>query len=779
MRLSGNFIFRALLALTAICLFTTSVNAKEYIAAKKLYLYANQKFEPQSAEMKYAISGNVCNQPVYVGCTSLFMSESWDPASSQWTWLAIVSYTRKYPVPQYPPDTPDQQIQTKVWSLISYSCPTSGGWSLELTSTLPVRCSRATDQDPDCEICKRNRPPQAAPPIVGNPIFPSTLMKQEVEIDYANAKGTLSFIRTYRSNEGKWSNNYQLAVLDLNTPSSGAPPDGACVLNSASFPGGAYCHPYTAVGNANDVAVRRGGKSMRYFSSSANFGGALDDQDRLTKLTDSNGVTIGWSVKNGSTEATEIYGTDGRIQSSKSRQGLITSYVYSDLSTPPEIAPAPGILLKVIDHYGDALSFSYNSNAHSMTMTTPAGEAYLYLYDGLGNITSVTYPDGHTRTYLYNEADKMGGIRSPLTLTGIVDENGSRYATFRYNSSLEAISTEHANGVEKYQLNLAYSTQTTVTDPLGTVRQYNFASKALGKKRYTGLTQPAPGGTGSVSSSISYDANVNVSSITDLAGTRTTYAYDLSRNLETSRVEAEGTALARTITTEWHPSWNLPTRIAEPKRRSVYTYDDNGNLLTKSIQATTDATGAAAFSAVLSGTARVWTYTYNERGQMLSVKGPRTDVNDVTTYAYDDKGNLSSVTNAAGHVTTFSNYDADGKIGRITDPNGLVTDFSYTARGWLASRTVGSESTTYTYDNVGQMTQVTMPDGATVSYTYDPAHRLTGISDNLGNSIAYTLDNMGNRTLETVNDSSGILARKISRIYDALNNVKQQTGGVQ
>jgi YD repeat-containing protein len=35
---------------------------------------------------------------------------------------------------------------------------------------------------------------------------------------------------------------------------------------------------------------------------------------------------------------------------------------------------------------------------------------------------------------------------------------------------------------------------------------------------------------------------------------------------------------------------------------------------------------------------------------------------------------------------------------------------------------------------------VTQPDGSHVDYGYDDAHRLTSVSDSLGNRIDYTLD---------------------------------------
>ena len=61
-------------------------------------------------------------------------------------------------------------------------------------------------------------------------------------------------------------------------------------------------------------------------------------------------------------------------------------------------------------------------------------------------------------------------------------------------------------------------------------------------------------------------------------------------------------------------------------------------------------------------------------------------------------------------------------------------------------------------------------------YGYDAAYRITTIQDGLGNSVRYTLDAMGNRTGETVNDPSGAVVRRVVRAYDPLNRLLQITG---
>jgi len=144
-------------------------------------------------------------------------------------------------------------------------------------------------------------------------------------------------------------------------------------------------------------------------------------------------------------------------------------------------------------------------------------------------------------------------------------------------------------------------------------------------------------------------------------------------------------------------------------------------------------------------------------------------------------GDLQTVTNAAGHVTQFTLYDGAGRVKQMVDLNGVVTDTVYTPRGWASSVAVTApggtaRTTSYTYDNAGQLTGATLPDGSTLGYSYDAAHRLTGVTDAKGNTVTYTLDNMGNKVGEQVKDPSGNLQRNITRVYDALNRVQQVTG---
>jgi YD repeat-containing protein len=667
---------------------------------------------------------------------------------------ACISTTGVYVIPAYGRgDTSCPSGQS--YNFATYGCEIPPDPSCKPEANKSTSCLYDPSTAP--VVKKEGVPPYCS---VGNPIDHGTGNKLQSESDYRGAGSVgLGLQRSYNglsSRNGRygarWNSNYERMVMTNTYP--------------------------------NHAGVTRSdGKSLDFFLGNSGYKPDGDITDKLTRQADSAGNTTGWQYLVAADQSLETYDAGGKLLSISSREGLIQTLNYSDASTSATIAPQAGLLIRVTDSFGHQLNFVYDSSNRVIQMADPTGGITAYSYDNLNRLSTVTYPDGKTRTYVYNESAYTGGADLPTALTGIIDENGSRFAIFNYDSTGKAISTEHAGGVEKYSV--AYpqpGSQSTVTDPLGSVRAYTFQT-ILNTIRNTGVSQPGGAGCSAAANNLTYDASGNVATSTDFNGSVTIYSYDLTRNLETSRVEASATPQTKTITTAWHATYRLPLKIAEPKLLTTYAYDASGNLLSKTVQATSDATGAQGLSPTLVGAARTWSYTYNNVGQVLTATGPRTDVVDKTTYTYDTSGNLSMITNAVGQVTTLSNYDANGRVGLITDINGATTALTYSPRGWLTGKTVTSggtvETTTYAYDGVGQLTLVTLPDTSTVSYTYDPAHRLTNVADSLGNSIAYTLDNMGNRISEQVKDPGGALARQTSRVVDALNRLQQITGAVQ
>jgi len=598
----------------------------------------------------------------------------------------------------------------------------------------------------------------------GNPIEPGHGNKYLVEVDYVGAGPfPLKFERTYNSGG---------SLLHY--------------LKSSPRLGTNWWHTYyrrlipAFIPNATSVTTvdvdRPDGRIRSFGLVGSVYKSDSDESDRLEKLP------VGWKFTSTENEV-ELYDESGMLQSITNSAGLAQTLTYFTSG------PTSGLLQKVTDPFGRTLTFEY-INSRISAVVNPEGGRYTYGYtlnqDGIHlDLTSVTYPDNTTRRHIHNDASVM--------LHGITDELGVRFATYAYDPFGRGSLTQHALGADTFTVayhtaDLGRDVTMWLSNTSSATRVYSYA-RIGGVYRNTGITGPACPSCGPALQI--YDANNNVTQRQDWNGFRTLYGYDLTRNLETVRTEALTSALAttpqsRVIATEWHPTLRLVKRLSEPLRRTTYVYSGDGGvtcgttatgaLCSKTVQATTDANGGLQFGATLTGTPRTWTYTYNANGQVLTVDGPRTDVSDVTAYSYDAQGNVATVTNAAGHVTQITAYNAHGQPLTIVDPNGLITTLTYDLRQRLTSRNVGGETTTYTYNNAGLLTQVTLPDNSFLSYTYDAAHRLTGIQDNLGNRIAYTLDFAGNRTQEQVFDPANALAQTRSRVYSSINRLFQELG---
>ncbi|WP_164931829.1 RHS repeat protein [Dyella sp. M7H15-1] len=308
-----------------------------------------------------------------------------------------------------------------------------------------------------------------------------------------------------------------------------------------------------------------------------------------------------------------------------------------------------------------------------------------------------------------------------------------------------------------------------------------------------------------------FGSNGRVATATDGLGNITAFSYD-NANLLSQRVDAQGASTQRTTTLLWNDALRLPlTRSVANASGTVisstqWVYHTTGQTLARcDIDPTNSA--ASGYSCSTTGTVpagvRRSTYTYCTAvdtvqcplvGLLLTATGPRTDLTQTTTYRYYmtgsatncgtpgaacyQAGDLHTVTDALGHVTTLASYDADGRITRITDANGVNTDMTYTPRGWLASRTVGGATTSFTYMPYGAVQTVTDPDGVTTTYGYDTAHRLTKITDALGNTIQYTLDAAGNQTAEQVHDATGTLHKSLTRSFNTLGQLTTVMDGL-
>ena len=373
-----------------------------------------------------------------------------------------------------------------------------------------------------------------------------------------------------------------------------------------------------------------------------------------------------------------------------------------------------------LDRFGNVLSFTdplsltttytrdSNGLVTQMTQPDPDGGGPLtspvtgYQYDSKGNMTRVTYADSSYETWSYDST-----LNKPLTHT---DQRG-KTTSFSYDS--------HGNLL-------------TITDALSNVTTLAYSTAG----KLTSVTLPDPDGAGPLTSpvtSYTYDTDGRITRITNPDGTHRDYTWDSEDRLLTAADE-----LGRTTTYAYDNDGNLISITqpdpdgAGPLTAPVTTlsYDAAGN-----IASMTDALG------------NVTSFSYNSRNWLTSVTAPDPDgagplAAPVTSYAYNANGWKTSMTDPMGNVTSYG-YDSDGRLTSVTgpDPDGA---------GPLSAPVTG-----ITYDNLGRITVETDPLSHTKTFAYNSINQVTSTTDGLGKTTSYTYDSVGDVLTVTVPDPDG------------------------
>jgi RHS repeat-associated protein len=489
--------------------------------------------------------------------------------------------------------------------------------------------------------------------------------------------------------------------------------------------------------------------------------------------------------------ATEHYDPTGRLLSETTANGLITSYGYN----------ANGQVSTVTGPYGHTLTFTYTADgSHIETIMDPNGRIVRYTYNN-NNLVQVNYPDLTGLIYYYENPS----YRHHLTGIADLQADGTiiRFATFGYDSSRRAQSTEHAvttNTTPQEKFTFFYSAYTDVTDAANNKERLSFITQnntklltqrtnLVDNKTLTQTFDPATNDLtckkddeGRVVQYLYNTTHQRISHTTGLTGTCTTPVT---------------TAATRTTTYQYlTPTLDLPTLIESPsvaggtlKKQTVLGYTDPRfpTLPTTITQAGYTPTGSAVY--------RVVGITYTPHGQVETINGPRAPsdpgmagVDDITTFTYYDCttggacGQLKSVTDALGHTTTYSNYTPDGRVQTVTDPNGKVTTYGYDARGRIAYVLNNGAGTinyrTYTYTPWGDVKTLTVyPGNLIYTYGYDDAHDLRSLTDSAGNTVTYLYDAKGNRTATFSTNPDGSQAQSLTAAYDTRNHIQSLNHG--
>ena len=575
---------------------------------------------------------------------------------------------------------------------------------------------------------------------VGEPIDVASGNMAYQDTDYTTAgQNPLSFTRYYNS-RGKSGLTTFAASLGINWRST--------------------YDRYLQLSTSSVIAERADGQQLTFTLS----GGAwVSDSDVDIKLTNTGST---WTLidHDDTTETyTAISTTAALLNTIQSRNGYTQTLHYNGSNQ----------LTGVTDPYSRSLVLNYNGNGTLNTVTTPDSTTLTYGYTAGGsglNLTSVTYPTSPSSvlTYVYEDS----GV--PNALTGIVDENSNRYATWSYDPYSRGLSSQLGTGSTAQIVSISYDDTTgnrTVTSPLGVQDTYSFTT-LQGVPKVTGISRAATSTTAAATRAFTYDTSGYLATSKDWKGNQTTYTNN-THGQPTKIVEP-----TRTTNISYDPTFiHLPHQIITTGLTTTFAYDpSNGNLLTRTDKDTT--TQSVPYST--NGQTRIWTYTYNNF-LLASVQNPRTDVTAITNYGYGSDGALTSITDALTHATNITAHTGGGRPLTIVDANSVTTTLTYDQRQRLTTSAVtttgGTLTTSYTIDPAGELTKLTLPDSSFLSYLFDSAHRVTQVTDALGNYKQFTPDALGDITaLNVYNNTSG-LRYQHSATFDALGRTLTDVGG--
>jgi RHS repeat-associated protein len=457
---------------------------------------------------------------------------------------------------------------------------------------------------------------------------------------------------------------------------------------------------------------------------------------------------------------------------------------------------ANGNVSYIQDEFGNRLEYTYDGNGRLTRIADGAGSGrYVDIYyGGSGHISGVQDSTGRQVTYTYNANGSLASVTNPLNQTATYEYVQGRFGTplmrkvtdhwgrviteITYDAK-DRVTSYTENG-ETYTLSYDYqnlANQTGKTDSNGNV----YISKFGKDMQVTNRTYPGAATTASV-----FNTDSSLQQSTDEMGVKTIYTYT-------------GDGSVSTVTRNYQSS---------PSVQWEYTYDGTFPGKVTSVTAKNPGTGQ------VDPDWQSWQYDYYPAGSnapgslhhVLLVKSDAT-TQTMTTYEYDAAGRMTKMTNATGGVTDYAytganltsvtapsnndggtrpvtgyGYDALGRVTSVTDPNGKVTSYTYDASGRVLTVTLPPPSggsslvftTTYSYDNYDAQTgflftHVTDPNGKVTKLGYDQFGRLRRSIDAANSSTVYTYTK---DVLTSITDANGNVT---SYQYDVRKRLSRTT----
>ncbi|WP_135212625.1 HNH endonuclease [Vitreimonas flagellata] len=232
-----------------------------------------------------------------------------------------------------------------------------------------------------------------------------------------------------------------------------------------------------------------------------------------------------------------------------------------------------------------------------------------------------------------------------------------------------------------------------------------------------------------------YDGLGNLVSTTDFNGVTTAFTYDRAGRVLT-RVDASGTALARTTTFEYD-TFGRGVKTTDAANNAAYAYFDRLGRVTLAIDAMGYATETTytAFGEVGSVIRRMNATSGAAVGAPPTITANAADA--TTSFEYDNLGRVTKTTDALGAYEQY-NLNAFGQRTAVRNKIGGWTDYVYDKLGRVTSETIWFETyngptskrvtNAFAYDSRGNLVTKTealgLSEERVTTYAYDAGDRL-------------------------------------------------------
>jgi RHS repeat-associated protein len=482
-----------------------------------------------------------------------------------------------------------------------------------------------------------------------------------------------------------------------------------------------------------------------------------DYRGRRTSVTDQNGK-----------KTTYAYDDADRMTSVTDANNHVTTYTYDTENN----------LLSIEDANNNTTSFGYDAYGRVIQTTFPSTHYEQYGYDGANNLTSKTDRNGQTISYVYDDLYRMTQKNYPNStnveyvydlvgkLQQVTDPTGTYGFAYDNMGRSVGTTTQYTFVTGTYTNAYTYdanSNRVSMTDPQSGVTSYVYDTL----NRLSTLTPPTAFTSGSFG--FSYDALSRRTQMTRPNGVTTNYTYNnLSQLLSVLHQVGTSTIDGATYTVD--PAGNRTAKTDNYANvASNYTYDPLYEL-TQVTQATT-TTESYSYDPVGNRLSSLGVSPYNVNTSNEFTSTPS------ATYTYDNNGNtLTKVTSAA---TTNYGWDYDNRLTSVTlAGTGGTVAFKYDGLGHRVQKvfTQGSNTTTtiYLYDGTNAVEDVDQNGNVLARYTAtqnidEPLAELRS-----GTTTSYSQDGLGSVTSLTT--SAGALGNTYR--YDSFGNLTASSGSI-